>query len=111
MAKTSDILRETLAQFGPNGEHWTQDTFARDKEGRGVWRRSEHACQWCSMGALFCVLDRHNEKYTSRAGEFLYQAMGEPAPIFNDAPGRTFSDVKAAFEKAISLAEADEVQA
>jgi hypothetical protein len=103
--KTSEVLRAALEKLGPNGENWAKGTFLRTR-----WfglRQPSH----CAIGAMIAV-----HKFWWPAADTFRAALcemgfhGTPA-MFNDAPERTFSDVKAAFLKAISLAEADEVQA
>lgn len=47
-----DAARKLLELFGPNGEHWTQGTFARDADGREVMVRAPDAVCWCIGGAV-----------------------------------------------------------
>ena len=90
---TAEVLRKALELLGPNGTHW----------GRG---------EQCFGGKLCAgmAIDRANRGQYRVAT--LYKMLipvldSQGTPIgWNDAPERTWPEVKAAFEKAIELAEA-----
>jgi hypothetical protein len=93
----SEVLRLALEKLGPNGEHWI----------KGAYKRGE---TYCARGAVFYSVDEASS-VTAPCG-YLTRAVAAsdllPFENWNDAPERTFPEVKAAFEKAISLAKAAE---
>jgi hypothetical protein len=88
---------------------WTQGTFAVNADGVTVPPKSPTAVRWCAMGALerfsartVVGLARHNAALTllaagTRAGN---------VAAWQDRRGRTVREVRAAFAKAIRLADA-----
>src|SRR5262245_42296575 len=76
-------LRAALELLGPNGENWCQ-----------------HAAK---IGGRFCMVGAMLEVEAGEAATTaLYRVMGGSVVDFNDAPGRDFSDVRSAFERAIA---------
>src|SRR4051794_31065920 len=88
-------------------ERWTQHTLARNPETRRpVDPDSPRAGQWCLWGAVEHVLDAR----TDYIGVWdALTAVLEPRypsfASFNDADGRTHTEVLAAFDKAIAECE------
>ena len=49
----ADILRRARAMLGPNGENWTQGTFARSADGEDIDNPVHpQAARWCAWGAF-----------------------------------------------------------
>lgn len=70
---------------------WTRDAFARDKDGASVQTFHHEAVCWCLVGAMSV-----SGIYGSTGGlkEVLKAIRGRGALSWNDAPGRTFADVR-----------------
>lgn len=88
----ADVLRKALALMGPHGERWSR------------------GCPSCGSYCVTTAIDDAGLNYELAAAFFRRAAGITPEsyiPVWNDAPSRTFAEVKAAFEKAIALAEAD----
>lgn len=102
--KPSEALRKGLAKLGPNGEHWIQRDWARDARGTAVWPTDSRACSFCSGGALKSVVGGNFDASL----KFLQSAVDGSVAYFNDRTESTFPEIKAMFEKAIALAEAEE---
>lgn len=64
-AKNAHLL---LNLFGPKGEHWTQNVYARSKSGKMVDPIDKKATKWCLMGGVIKLgidpgfLLKHNER-------------------------------------------------
>jgi hypothetical protein len=92
-----------LEKLGPNGENWIQGT-------ENVMRHGDKFCAWTAIynahnPPVFSSLSQ--EEHSRYLGLFGFES--HPALYrWNDAPERTFSEVKAAFERAIELAKAAE---
>ena len=101
----ADILRAAKARIA-TPERWTRGTMARDEDGNGVASVSDHACAWCSLGAMEAEAGA-----STRARVYAIRALNraidnKPIDDWNDAPGRTHAEVLAAFDRAIAIAEA-----
>lgn len=106
--KPSDILKAGLALIRDKA-HWTQHAAARNKYRKTVDATNPDACSWCSYGALLKTTnDTDASMYDIES--YLYQAVAYTGSyiFFNDT--RSHADVVAMWEKAIRLAEADEVR-
>jgi hypothetical protein len=94
--KVKDILSDP--------SKWTQGFFARDKLGQPCEPLDENAVQYCIVGALMRAYGR-GQRYAAyaRAMKAIAAIYGE-APItiddWNDAPDRTFDDVRRVLEAA-----------
>lgn len=55
MTLTASEIHRIKALFGPNGEHWTQNTPARNAEGNYTHPNSSDAVKWCLLGACQCL--------------------------------------------------------
>ena len=86
---------------------WTRCAFARGWGGQVVEVSPKAAC-FCSMGAMlvFRTDDSDSDDAYSAALALLKLAAWPARGIadWNDAPARTFAEVKAAFARAIELA-------
>lgn len=91
---------------------WTQDEMARDANGEfALWWESDAVC-WCATGALAkvglplggSVLDSPRIMFATAV---LENVVGAAIPVWNDQPGRTHAEVKAAMIKAAEIIEAD----
>ena len=101
----ADILRAAKARIA-TPERWTRGRMARDEDGNGVQSVSEHACAWCSIGAVEAETGASTSALV-RALRALNRAIdNKPIDDWNDAPGRTHAEVLAAFDRAIAIAEA-----
>lgn len=104
---TLETLRAMDALFS-SPKKWRQGYYAYDAIGRMVEPRDNHACGWCLMGAAFRVLGArktadHVATQTNRA---LHKAGAIPSvPVWQDAPERTFADVKDLLARAIAAEE------
>lgn len=87
----SAILRdlEALDTLFSHPSTWTQEVYARDAKGRPASSlRPTEACSWCFMGALMKV------GASSDTIAFLSILIPMGISAWNDAPGRTFADIK-----------------
>lgn len=95
--KDSEVLRKALELMGPEGENWQQLGTATS-----VYHKH------CMMIAINRVQEHNDKKMFCSALPFV-AALGfssyNEATNFNDAPGRTFAQVKELFEKQIAFAE------
>ena len=92
--QVAEVLRKTLAAFGPNGEKWRQHQ-ERDPQGR-----------MCSYGAIDFAAGE-NSPARRQATDLVREVLGSPMLAdWNDNGKRTFAEVKELFEKAIAKAEA-----
>jgi hypothetical protein len=80
---------------------WTQGNWAVDQAGRPVDPEDPSACSFCLGGAL-CVAMKLSDFATAIDATFL--SVGTAFASFNDAPGRTKSEVLAALDTAIEIA-------
>ena len=111
MTDTADVLRKARALI-EEPDHWIKVYGCTDRAGNPVEAYSEAACCFCIWGAL-----SHVTKNTFKAHELAALVTGHPYEDkdyytpwvdWNDAPERTHSEVLAAFDKAIALAEQDQ---
>lgn len=80
---------------------WTATVFARDADGLPIHETDRRAVCWCASGALHAS----GSPWGSDARTVFIRAIGTgEIPDWNDSPGRTQSEVLAAFDKAIALA-------
>lgn len=92
----------TVAELLTDESKWTQGTYARDAGGDSVLCREAKACRWCLLGAMRVVYGGHRSTGFDSAFRRLRDAIGRHVPVheWNDTPGRTFAEVRAAIEKA-----------
>jgi hypothetical protein len=93
---------------------WCQGAVAQDKDGHAVGPGSSEARRWSILGALLASWDGVRvEELGQAVTSMLTSTEQSPLEVWNDRPGRTQTDVVAAFERAIeSLArrEAEETR-
>lgn len=92
-------------------ERWTVGKLARDVDGQTVKPNSAHACQWCLSGAAMNVLRADQAAswsdlvFEEVCGLLSRIAGTYPIPEWNDAPNRTFAEVKDLLARAIAAEE------
>lgn len=99
--KPSQLLRQALALFGPNGERWIK----RTKKKRSLRFFIIPTYYYCSIGAIEEV-----NTPNQRIAELYLQRACYPADTiiyFNDFCADNFADIRDKFNEAIALAEAD----
>lgn len=87
---------------------WTQMWFAKDKDGNRILAESEHACQWCLLGAVRKAYRKENDMYVAHSKlrvaikKLFPERMADDKSIsvFNDHKLTTFEDVKLVLEEA-----------
>ena len=100
MSATAEVLRKALELLGPNGEHWCKERYFNGNKMcmQGATRRASLYADDSGFTSALC---------TNALLKAVPDCEGNPIARWNDAPERTWPEVKAAFEKAIGLAEAD----
>jgi hypothetical protein len=95
--KTKKVLQSALKAFGPHGENWVQGTAK--------------SMQWpnCCVNTSFMRIEViPNGTYIEDAVRVLFRVGefegGGASAQWNDAPERTWPEVKELFEKAIAAA-------
>lgn len=89
-------IKELLS--GP--EKWTKGHAAINAAGVAVSPYSADACCWCLIGALNkCYPDSPSPERDRAFGLLIENFSTEPISIWNDAPERTFAEVKELVEK------------
>lgn len=95
MADIAEKLKKALELLGPNGENWIQGTYH-------VWDEARAVVKYCGLGAC---------RKSGLGGFGLELAEYIPAVSaystywqWQDAPERTFSEVREVFQKAIMAA-------
>lgn len=84
-----EILQRALEFFGPNGENWVQG-------------HPDINTQACALIGISRVSDNEGDK--DQAKQCLRDVIGGSIVEWNDARGRTWADVKTAYEQAIEAA-------
>lgn len=110
MLKPSDILRQGLEKLR-DGAGWTQGVFARNAKGDSCEHGSVLAVCFCGVGAIRAVTNDVQDANYWVARTSLSNSLYEydlAWTTWQDAPERTFPEVKARFLQAIALAEAKE---
>lgn len=89
--KTSEILRKAKKLI-PDEAHWWRGKFGQ-----------QNACE-CPITAISRVINRVEAGWDAR--EAFRKAIGDTdISTWNDAPERTFEEVRAAFDRAIKIAQ------
>lgn len=110
------VLAGALKLLGPNGEHWTRHKYFGKRVRPGASRQTyrENADCWCLVGALKESALRLGHKdddwgivwriddHVSILNLVKQNTKFDTTEGFNDAPGRTFPEVKDLIEKRIS---------
>ena len=101
--RTREILT-TAIQYLDRG--WTQGDDAIDEKGKPVPPRSPEACSWCAIGAISAAMgDPYLKGEHKMVRDAITDTMGLRAyslAEWNDAPLRTFAEVRTAFEKTLN---------
>lgn len=101
-AQVAAALRAALE--GWTEEQWTKGTYARDKNGKEVPSSDPSATRWCSVGWTYKVSDHPIGAWDLQ--DALEAALpDEEIPDWQDAPERTFSEVRSLWLRAAELAE------
>lgn len=87
MMKIKDVLTDE--------SKWCQHYYAKDKDGVPVSRLSPEACKFCLSGAMQNCYGVNQFKIINRINEEVDDFMVS----WNDAPERTFAEVRALIEK------------
>jgi hypothetical protein len=88
---------------------WCQGAAARDEAGRPIAPESAFARSWSAPGALDRVWAKSDQRFTEgldafqRANLALATATGDAPQFWNDADGRTLSQVLDAMAQAVHL--------
>lgn len=79
-------------------EKWCQGQYAREIDGASIGPTDPDARQWCLDGAILrCYPDsRERLAVYDRVSRIIEVGV----VIFNDAPGRTFAEIRKVIEKA-----------
>ena len=93
---TVEVLTKALELLGPKGQHWVNSLPIRP-------------CDFCVVTACGAACPTYSiapalDKFREAIGLSKYAAVDN----WNDAPERTFPEVRAAFLKAIELAKAEQ---
>jgi hypothetical protein len=101
MTQLQDDIRAVMALLD-TPEKWVKGAFARDVNGDQTPSRGTYAVCWCLTGACIAVTtDISSERH-------LLHAIGKYTEhrtiSWNDAPERTFEDIHAILNKALTLA-------
>ena len=109
MEKASTILKKSLKFFGPKGQRWWKGEYSNRPgviSGLKITTKGVKLCSLAVINEFGIELSRHAaaeaETLLRRAAHIKYIDQ------WNDDPKRKFSEVKAAFLKAIKLAEQQE---
>jgi hypothetical protein len=97
-------MRAIAVELREHPEHWTQGTWARDKDGKTSLSDGGEAVCWCAFGFLA------REDMVGKAMHYLNRVIDPRyhcVPTWNDAEGRTASEVADAFERAALLLESE----
>ena len=81
---------------------WIKEWFAMSERGRYVPPNSRLACKWCLRGAIRRCYEVVDNLYTDNVVDVeqkVVNVIGMSIPKWNDAPERTFADVKKLVEE------------
>lgn len=87
-------------------------SFAGDSEGRVISVMDTNAVSFCTLGLIFHVSNEDFDyQRNTKVSEYIQAVIGENSiQSWNDQPERTKEDVLEALDKAIALAEQDEME-
>lgn len=79
-------------------EKWVQGVYATDKNDTSCFPYNQEACRWCLAGAIIRCYGIRNCWSASygRAIDKLRKLIRKNISDWNDAPGRTFDEVRKA---------------
>lgn len=75
---------------------WCKGFSARDCDGNPCGSQESVAVRWCLQGA---VRKTYGSYFQSAIGHDIAQHVGKSVSVWNDAPERTFSEVRELIEK------------
>jgi len=102
-----DRLKAARAKLLPRGA-WTQDAFARDRDGNHVDSGAPNAVCWCAVGALRAVGDDDGTGRFALERELLgRRRINTEVTWFNDYAAKSKRIVIRLFDRAIARAEAE----
>jgi len=103
---TSVEILKQARELISDPSHWTQEAFARNKNGKACACLEEEGVKWCARGAIYKI-GENIITVTALPLMFLDRATGDEqtATYFNDT--KTHKDVLELFDAAIALAEAE----
>jgi hypothetical protein len=100
----ADVLDRAADLIEPEGA-WTQGVLARDAQGKGVCGPPfSGACSYCASGAIIAAAGEFEMAYY----DLVAHLIGDVVPVWNDAPGRTQSEVVSTLRLAASKAREQE---
>lgn len=106
MRTAADVLRMARALV-ERPELWTQGAYSRDADGVGDPDKVNIVCR-CAEGAIMDAYAEDEVAAGTTAWSILQEIVGDQSiPTWNDAPGRTHTEILAAFDLAIGLADAE----
>lgn len=85
-----------IKELFTNETKWTQGAFSRTKNGRLSFANNPNAACFCLSGAVFKC---YEAKDHGTIEEKIRKEIGTNIVTWNDAPNRTFEEVKALVEK------------
>jgi hypothetical protein len=102
MTQLQDDIRAVMALLD-EPRKWTKGAFARDANCNQTPSKGIYAACWCLTGACIAVTsDSSRERNLLHAiGEYIEDVT---IIVWNDAPERTFEDIHAILNKALTLA-------
>lgn len=80
-------------------EKWTKGLNAKDKQNNCVSPWSENAVCWCIYGAILKCYSESLKTTEEMVEKATYASGWQVLSAWNDAPERTFEEVKALIEK------------
>ena len=73
-------------------EKWTRGWYARDAEGTACIAEDHKAACWCLLGAIRVCYPDFEERIAVECQ--VRQHIGPFVDVWNDAPNRTFEDIR-----------------
>jgi len=89
----------TVAELLSDESKWTNGMFARDARGRSMNPRDAEASCWCLIGAVLRCYGTNVNRCIASLNR-LKESIGPDVEAWNDAPERTFADVRRVIEEA-----------
>lgn len=92
-------IRELLS----DESKWTKGSYARHINGNSIGPRQDNACSWCLLGSIYKCYGFRSEFFRSKFFKVFenlrIKLKGNDITAWNDAPERTFEDVKKLVEE------------
>jgi hypothetical protein len=93
-------MRELLAKG------WTQDCCCRDRRGMPIETGNAFAVSWCVIGAALTACPMNEQEALNVLRDNIGEEYDRKMRLWNDAPGRTQSEVLALMDRVIEAEEA-----